>query len=76
MPVKEKGFSELLLRLDPNCPEIAPYIIGSMLHQIMTLAPTRRVEVSIPFWMESAIEAAKDAGFEERLAYHRMGLVL
>ncbi len=76
VPVKEKGFSELLLRLDPNCPEIAPYIIGSMLHQIMTLAPTRRVEVSIPFWMESAIEAAKDAGFEKRLAYHRMGLVL
>jgi ribosomal protein S18 acetylase RimI-like enzyme len=76
VPVKDKGFSELLLRMDPNIPELAPYIIGSMLHQITTLAPTRRVEVSIPFWIEPAIEAAKEAGFEKRLAYRRMGIVL
>jgi hypothetical protein len=47
-----------------------------MLHQIVNLAPNRRVQLSIPFWMEPAIEAAKDAGFETRLAYHRMGVVL
>lgn len=62
--------------IDRYAQEVAPYIIGSMLHQITSQAPNRRVEVSIPFWMEPAIEAAKNAGFEKRLAYHRMGLVL
>jgi GNAT superfamily N-acetyltransferase len=76
VPVKNQGFSELLLRMDPNIPELAPYIIGSMLHQITTLASTRRVEMAIPFWMEPAIEAAKAAGFEKRLAYRRMGIRL
>ena len=36
VPKKDKGFSELLLRMDPNIPELAPYIIGSMLHKITT----------------------------------------
>ena len=73
---KDQGISELLLRMDPNVPDLAPYIIGTMLHQVTTLAPKRRVELAIPFWMEPAIEAAKAAGFEKRLAYLRLGLIL
>jgi GNAT superfamily N-acetyltransferase len=76
VPRKGQGISRLLLRLDPNCPDIAPYILQSMLHEIITLAPGSRIELTLPFWMEPAIQAAYDAGFEKRLAYHRMGIIL
>jgi hypothetical protein len=51
-------------------------MIGAMLHQVVTRNPGKRVELSIPLWMQPAIEAAEAAGFEKRMTYHRMGLVL
>lgn len=76
IPKKGEGVNSLFLRLDPQHPELAPYIVGTMLHQVATLNPGKRVELSIPLWMQPAIEAAEASGFEKRMAYHRMGLVL
>ena len=76
VPKKGNGANSIFLRLDPQRPELAPYMVGAMLHQVTTLNPGKRVELSIPLWMQPAIEAAQEAGFEKRLANHRMGLVL
>ena len=76
IPKKGNGVNSIFLRLDPQHPELASYMIGAMLHQIVTLNPGKRVELSIPLWMQPVIEAAQEAGFEKRVVYHRMGVVL
>lgn len=76
IPTRGKGINRLWARLDPAHPELAPYLVNYLLRQVMTLRPGRRVEFSVPQWMEALVAAAEEAGFERRLEYCRMGLVL
>jgi ribosomal protein S18 acetylase RimI-like enzyme len=76
IPMRGKGSNVLRARLAPAHPDLAPYLAGYLLHEAMTSSPGRRVEFSVPLWMEAVVAAAKEAGFERRMEYCRMGLVL
>jgi len=76
IPTRGKGVNRLWARLDPGHPELAPYLVSHLLHQVMALSPGRRIEPSVPQWMDGLLAAAEEAGFERRLEHCRMGLVL
>ncbi len=76
IPKKGGGVNAIFLRHDPHYPELAAYMLAAMLHQVLSRNPGSRVELSIPVWQPAIIAAAEDAGFEKRVAFHRMGLVL
>jgi GNAT superfamily N-acetyltransferase len=71
-----KGFNQIELRVDPAHPVLAPYLVGFLLNQAVSLSPGLRVEFSVPRWMDAAVAAAEEAGFERRLEHHRMGIEL
>ena len=76
VPTRGKGSNALYARLDPAHAELAPYLVAYLLHRAVTLSPDRRFEFPIQRWMEPLVAAARDAGFELRMAYCRMGLQL
>lgn len=76
IPTRGKGVNGLRARLDATHAELAPYLVGTLLHEVMTLSPGHRVEMSVPQWMEDVVAAAEAAGLEQRLARRRMGLVM
>ncbi len=76
VPRRKIGFNALWVRLDPERVELASYLVGFLLYQVSTLSPGRRIEMSVPLWMEPLIAAAEQAGFERRMTYHRMGILL
>ncbi len=76
IPTRGKGFSTIGVRLDPAHGELAPYLVGYLLHRAATLCPGRRVELIASRWMEPVIAAAEAAGFRRRMEYCRMGIAL
>jgi len=76
IPTRGKGLNTLQVRLDPEHPELASFMVQFLLHEVTTLSPGRRVEFSIPHWMESVFSAADEAGFDRRLEHCYMGLEL
>jgi ribosomal protein S18 acetylase RimI-like enzyme len=70
------GRHSVLVRLDPNYAHLTGYIFDFLLHQATQSKREHFTETTIPQWQPHLIEAAKDAGFEERLEFHRLGLVL
>jgi GNAT superfamily N-acetyltransferase len=76
IPTRGKGLNSLHARLDSNYPELAPFIVQFLLHKVTTLSPDRRIEFSIPHWMEELASAADTFGFDRRLEYCYMGMEL
>jgi ribosomal protein S18 acetylase RimI-like enzyme len=76
VPSRGKGLNRLAIRLDPDHPHLALYLVRYLLYKVMTLSPGRRVELAVPQWMEAVVAAVKEAGFERRLEYCCMGLLL
>jgi GNAT superfamily N-acetyltransferase len=76
IPARGKGLNSLEIRLDPDHPELAPFIIRNLMHHVVSLSPGRRVEVSVPKWMPAVISAVEAAGFEPRLEECYMGVEL
>jgi ribosomal protein S18 acetylase RimI-like enzyme len=76
IPRRGKGVNSLRLRLDPDHPQLASYLVRYLLHEVMTANPGLRVELSVPRWMEAVVAAAQEAGFQRRMEYCRMGLEL
>ena len=76
IPTRGKGLSTLEIRLDPDHPELALFIIHDLMHRVMSLSPGKRVEISVPKWMPAVISAVETAGFERRLEQCYMGVVL
>jgi ribosomal protein S18 acetylase RimI-like enzyme len=76
VPTRGKGLNTLEIRLDPDHPELAPFIITYLLHRVVSLSPDRRIEISIPKWMPAVVSAVEAAGIERRLEYCYMGLGL
>ncbi len=76
IPLREKGFNALWARLDPAHAALAPYLVRYLLHRVTSVASGRRVEMSVPVWMDAVAAAALESGFERRKAYHRMGIAL
>ncbi|MEJ2738020.1 MAG: hypothetical protein P8189_31435, partial [Anaerolineae bacterium] len=76
IPTRGKGVNILRARLDAAHGDLAPYLMGTLLHEVMTLSPGHRVEMAVPQWMEEVVAAAESAGLEQRVARRWMGLVL
>ncbi len=76
VPTRGKGVNRIRARLDPAHPQLAPYLVNHLLRQVMKLSPGRRVEFSVPQWMEALCVAVEAAGLKPRLKHCRMGLVL
>lgn len=70
------GLNELSVTVDPIHNVLAAYLINALLNEIMQIAPGRVTEMRLQSWLAPVIDAAKAAGFEQRLAGHRMGLIL
>jgi RimJ/RimL family protein N-acetyltransferase len=71
-----KGVNSISVRLDPAYPQLADHLVGLMLHKVVSRSPKLRVELGIPRWMLAVAEAAESLGFEKRVEYLKMGLVL
>jgi len=71
-----KGVNSISVRLDPAYPGLAEHLLGLMLYKVVSRSPKLRVEIQIPRWMPSVVEAAESLGFEKRVEYLKMGLVL
>jgi GNAT superfamily N-acetyltransferase len=76
VPRRGKGLNQIGVRLDPQHPDIAPYLVNFLLHQAVTLSPGKRVVFEVPLWMEALLPAAQSAGFEQKFGFQRMGMVL
>ena len=70
------GVNDLSVSVDPAHSALAAYLIHSLLNEIIHIAPGRATEMRLQSWSAPVIEAARTAGFEQRLAGHRMGLIL
>lgn len=74
--LRGKGVNSISVRLDPAYPKLAEPILKLMLRKTVLSSPSLRVEIGIPRWMPSVVEAAEALGFEKRVEYLNMGLVL
>jgi hypothetical protein len=68
--------NNLRARLDPAHAELAPYLVGTLLHEVAALSPGHRMDFSVPQWMEALVAAAEEAGFGRRMGYLWMGMEL
>jgi len=71
-----KGVNRISVRLDPAYPGLAEHLVGLMLHKVVSRSSKLRVEIHIPRWMPLVVKAAESLGFEKRVEYLKMGLVL
>ena len=71
-----KGVNSIRIRLDPDHPDLASHLVGSMLHKVISRSPKLRVELGAPRWMPAVAEAAEAFGFTRRVEYLKMGRVL
>lgn len=72
----QKGTSSIGAQLDPEHPELAPYIVSNALTAVTALSPKLRIQFSVPSWMPALSKAAEELGFAKRLEYHGLGLIL
>lgn len=71
-----KGVNRIRIRLDPEYPELAPYVVGRLCNTVIRQSPNLRIELTVPRWMPAVVEAAEAVGFKHRVEYLKMGLVL
>jgi hypothetical protein len=71
---KKRGLNNLMLNVDPNHPELAYPLLVRLVREISELSPAHKIEIQIPVWQTSLIEAVEQLGFKRRYAYVRMGL--
>lgn len=76
IPRRDKGFSDIFVRIDSDHEILTPYLVGFLLNQVTTQKPDLKVQFSVPLWMEPVVNAGREAGFDTRMIMHRMGIVL
>jgi GNAT superfamily N-acetyltransferase len=72
----KKGFNQIWLRLDPDHDGIAPSIIRYLTYKVVSNRPGLRVECSAASHKKAILAALENEGFERRVNYHRMGMIL
>lgn len=70
------GTHNMSVTLDPAHGEAAPGLLGHLLSQAQEQDAQHRIALTVPRWQTSVLDAACAAGFQKRLEYHRMGLIL
>ena len=76
VPKREGGVNSIRVVLDPECPEVADYLVARHLERTVSRGPGRRVDLFIPDWMSHVIEAAQRHSFTQRVHYHSLGVKL
>jgi len=76
VPKRPGGVNLIEMRLDPEHPRLAGYLVAYHLERVATCGPGRRVEFRIRNWMTDVIQAAERHGFTRRVEYHHLGLIL
>lgn len=73
---RDSGRNTITVDLDPNFPELAPYLVNYMLYKILAVNPEKVIEFNIPIWQEALVDAAYKAGFELRVKLLTFGVLL
>jgi GNAT superfamily N-acetyltransferase len=76
LPTRGKGVNSVRARLDPEHADLAPYLVGTLLHEVVTLSPGHRIDFTVPRWMEATVAAAEEYGLNRRVEYLLMGMEL
>jgi ribosomal protein S18 acetylase RimI-like enzyme len=76
IPTRGKGVTYLQARLDPAHAELAPYLVGTLIHEALTLSPEHRIAFSVPEWMEDGVIEAEKHGLKQRMRQLLMGIEL
>jgi len=76
IPRRGQGVNSLRARLDPAHADLAPYLMGTLIRDVMTLSPGHRIDFTVPEWMEALVAAAEEQGLQRRLRYLLMGIEL
>jgi hypothetical protein len=74
--IKTGGRHNFFVRLDPAHGHLADFIISFLLDKVAQTNSDQFINFSAPQWQPNVVAAAKDAGFEERVEHHRLGLIL
>lgn len=73
---RDTGRNTIMADLDPNRPELAPYLVNYMLYKILAVDPEKVIEFNVPIWQEALAGAAYLAGFELRAKLLTLGILL
>jgi len=76
VPKGPGGVCLVQIRLDPEHPQLADYLVAHHLEQVASRAPGRRVTFQVEDWMPDLIRAAERYGFTRRVEHHYLGLML
>ncbi|MGD8473211.1 MAG: GNAT family N-acetyltransferase [Anaerolineae bacterium] len=76
VPTRGQGVNNLRMRLDPDHAELAPYLMGTLLHEVTASSPGHRLDFTVPEWMEAAVTEAEAHGLQRRVRYLMMGIEL
>ena len=71
---KSGGVNSAELTLDPEHPELAPFLVAHAISTIQAISPGRRIEFELDQWQPALIQAAEAFGCKKRMGAHRMGL--
>lgn len=73
---RSRGFHSISVHCDPKHGEVAPYLATKLVREALAWNPELRIETGIQSWMPAVVEAIEALGFERRLEYRIMGLLL
>jgi ribosomal protein S18 acetylase RimI-like enzyme len=71
-----KGMNSIRVRLDPACPELAPYLVRKALGAVLEKSPDLRVDLFALDWTPSVAKEAEALGFVKRTSNKMMGMKL
>ena len=71
---RKGGTNSLRINLDPECSELAPILVHTMLREIERRSSGRRIEATAKHWQQPVIEAMEAAGFQRRSDWHTLGI--
>lgn len=74
--IKPGGRHSFFVRLDPAHGHLADFILGFLLNQVAQTETDQYVNFIMPQWQPDVVTAATKVGFEDRVEFHRLGLVL
>ncbi|MEN8172630.1 MAG: GNAT family N-acetyltransferase, partial [Chloroflexota bacterium] len=67
------GVNGIALRVNPDHPDLAGYLLPFLLNTATRLSPGRRIEFSVPYWQERVLEAVSHTPCVKKYEYHSMG---
>jgi ribosomal protein S18 acetylase RimI-like enzyme len=73
---RDTGRNSIMVELDPDCPEVASYLINHLLKRVFEASPEKAIEFTVPDWQYALLGSAKGIGFEVRAKLLTLGLLL